>query len=406
MILLNMKSLRVVAAFAAVCFSIGCTDRSVGEGEYLIEGRIKNIPDSTVIELFKSDGRLMSVVARDTVIGGMFEFRDTVSEKPSQLGIYSLSKGFPNCILPVWVRAGETVTVTGEDNLLLTWRVKSRIKEQKDENDFMAVQFPEKKKSLIYQVEEADILKSMRPLRGEERRAVWRKVDSLRRLYEPLDSISDRKVLEYMRTAPVTAKWLDVLAMQSRMFKRGYGKVDSALIYDLYSRLSPADLETELGKIITASLNPPKTVSVGDAMADGDLYDAEGNVHHLSEFSGKYILLDFWSVGCGPCMESIPEGNEMARKHADRLAFVRLSLDGKETWTKTLKEKKSDCHEWNEFKAWGTGLSAAYKVNGIPQFVLISPEGKVIDIWSGYGQGSLRSKIASHLGERKWRLTD
>ena len=393
-----MKSLRVVAVFAAVCLSVGCTDRRAGEGEYLIEGRIKNIPDSAVIELFKRDGRLMSVVAKDTVIGGRFEFRDTISGEPSQLGIYSLSKGFPNCILPVWVRAGEKVTVTGEDNLLLTWKVRSRIGEQKDENSFMAVRFPEKRVSLLHQVEEADILKDIRGLGGEERRAAWRKVDSLRRLYEPFDSISDHKVLEYMRTAPVTAKWLDEMAQQAQAFRSGYGKVDSALIYGLYSRLSPADLETGQGRIITASLNPPKTVGVGDAMADGDLYDAEGNVHHLSGFSGKYILLDFWSVGCGPCMESIPEGNETARKYADRLAFVRLSLDGKETWTKALKEKKSDCIEWNELKAWGTGLSAAYRVNGIPHFVLISPEGKVIDIWSGYGRGSLRSKIAHHLG--------
>ena len=203
-----------------------------------------------------------------------------------------------------------------------------------------------------------------------------------------------------MRTAPVTAKWLDEMAQQAQAFRSGYGKVDSALIYGLYSRLSPADLETGQGRIITASLNPPKTVGVGDAMADGDLYDAEGNVRHLSEFSGKYIFLDFWSVGCDPCMESIPEGNETARKYADRLAFVRLSLDGKETWKKALKEKKSDCIEWNELKAWGTGLSAAYQVNGIPHFVLISPEGKVIDFWSGYGQGSLRSKVSQYLDSK------
>ncbi len=143
-----------------------------------------------------------------------------------------------------------------------------------------------------------------------------------------------------------------------------------------------------------------RRVGEGEYLIEGRIKNIPDStvIELLSEFFGKYILLDFWSVGCGPCMESIPEGNETARKHADRLAFVRLSLDGKETWTKALKEKKSDCIEWNELKAWGTGLSAAYQVNGIPHFVLISPEGKVIDIWSGYGLGSLRSRIAHHLG--------
>ena len=395
-----MRIIRSVVIAAVICLSVGCADRSVGDGEYLIEGIVKNIPDSTVIDLLRVDGRMMSVVATDTVISGRFEFRDTVSGGPSQLGICSFSKGFPNQVLPVWVKSGEKITVSGEDNLLLTWKVRSRVKEQKDENDFLAAQFPEKKESLIYQVEEADILKDLRQLHGEERRAAWKKVDSLRKLYEPLDSISDHKVLEYMRTAPVTAKWLDVLATRSRMFRSGYGKADSTLIYDLYSRLTPSDLETELGKIISASLNPSKVVGVGDTMADGDLYDKDGNIHHLSEFSGKYILLDFWSIGCGPCMESVPEGNEIAREYVDRLAFVRISQDGKGTWTKALEEKQSDCIEWNELKPWGTGLSATYQVSGIPHFVLISPEGKIIDTWTGYGRGSLLSKVNQHLGAK------
>ena len=101
-------------------------------------------------------------------------------------------------------------------------------------------------------------------------------------------------------------------------------------------------------------------------------------------------------------MESIPEGNELAREFADRLAFVRLSVDGEETWKKVLKkvlkEEKSDCVEWNEFKPMGAGLSASYLANGIPHFVLISPEAKVIDIWTGYGKGSLRSRLLRHLG--------
>ena len=70
-------------------------------------------------------------MAQDTVIGGRFEFRDTISGGAVQFGLCSFGKGFPNNILPVWVKPGVKVTVTGEDNLLLTWRVKSRLPEQK-----------------------------------------------------------------------------------------------------------------------------------------------------------------------------------------------------------------------------------------------------------------------------------
>mgnify|MGYP003057865721 CR=1 FL=1 len=74
--------------------------------------------------------------------------------------------------------------------------------------------------------------------------------------------------------------------------------------------MSEADKATEAGQIITGYMNLPETVNVGDEMADGDLYDLDGNVRHLSEFKGKYILLDFWSQGCGPCLQSLPELEE------------------------------------------------------------------------------------------------
>ena len=392
-----MKIIKELAIIALTFISVGCTDRSVGDGEYLIEGFVRNIPDSTVINLLKSEGRMMSLVAADTVIGGRFEFRDTISGEAARLGICSFSEGFPNLSLPVWVKPGEKVKITGEDNLLLTWTVKSQIPEQKTENDFLSVQFPEKRQALAYAVEEADILRYLRGLQGEERRAAWRKVDSLRRLYEPLDSIAELKVLEYMRTAPVSTRWMEELAMVARSIQGGYMSFDNDLIQELYSRLSPADLESEFGQVISASLNPQKVVKVGDAMADGDLYDVDGNLHHLAEFTGKFILLDFWSLGCGPCMQSVPEGNEVARKYSDKLAFVRVGLDPKDTWLKAVKEKKSDCYEWNELKSWGIGLTASYQVSGIPHFVLISPEAKVIDTWTGYGKGSLHSKVQKYL---------
>ena len=39
------------------------------------------------------------------------------------------------------------------------------------------------------------------------------------------------------------------------------------------------------------------------------------------------------------------------------------------------------------------GLYAVYNVNGIPNYVLISPEGKIVKMWSGYGKGSLKLKM-------------
>ena len=75
-------------------------------------------------------------------------------------------------------------------------------------------------------------------------------------------------------------------------------------------------------------------------MADADLYDLEGNVHHLADFKGKYIMLDFWSRGCGPCLMALPEMKEVAEMYKDRLTIVSLSIDTKKGW-----ETASKTHE-------------------------------------------------------------
>jgi hypothetical protein len=51
-------------------------------------------------------------------------------------------------------------------------------------------------------------------------------------------------------------------------------------------------------------------------------------------------------------------------------------------------------------KAYG-GLAANYGVSGIPNYVMISPEGKVVDNWSGFGTGSLKKKMKEHINKKE-----
>ena len=47
-------------------------------------------------------------------------------------------------------------------------------------------------------------------------------------------------------------------------------------------------------------------LEVGDIYVDAELFDMQGNEHHLSEAftDGRYVLLDFWNLGCGACRQS------------------------------------------------------------------------------------------------------
>lgn len=144
-------------------------------------------------------------------------------------------------------------------------------------------------------------------------------------------------------------------------------------------------------------VNQPKAVEIGDEMADGDLFDVDGRLHHLVELKGKYILLNFWSRGCAPCIAAIPEMEEIAQRYASRLAVVSISEDSESSWKEFIHLKKLKGLQWNQLGKSSPTLKQSYRFNAIPVYVLISPEGKVIDKWIGYEKNHLKNKIKNLL---------
>ncbi len=370
------------------------------EGEFVIYGELQNVPDGSVLELLRPDGKVMFRITSDTVVDGKFVLKDTItSSKPRKLYLTARSKGFSNSLVNIWVKSGTCVKITGEDCLFPLWSIESDVPEQQVESEFSKLALNERRQMLKYSTERSDLIAAHPNMDFDQ--SDIKKLDSLLKLYLPLyDSIALQE-LNYMKEAPVTAVWLDRYAtyVPFLQWNKSFGHED--LIRSLYDRMSEADRATEEGQLITAYLNLPKPVNVGDKMVDGDLYDLEGNARHLSEFKGKYILLDFWSQGCGPCLQSFPELKEVSEMYKDSLEIVSISMDTKESWSDFVERKGLTGNQWNEFAKGTTGLAAVYQVKGIPRYVMISPEGIVVAMWSGYGPGSIKKKMQQLIQEEQ-----
>ena len=372
----------------------------VPEGEFVIYGELQNVPDGSVLELLRSEGNLMPRITSDTVMDGKFVFRDTITDSQAhKLRLTARSKGFPNTFLNIWVKSGAYVKITGNDCLHSLWHVESDVPEQQAENEFSKLVLNDRRQMLKYLTERSDLIAAHPNMDFDQ--SDIKKLDSLLKLYLPLyDSIALQE-LNYMKEAPVTAVWLDRYAtyVPFLQWNKSFGHED--LIRSLYDRMSEADRATEEGQLIAAYLNLPEVVNVGDQMVDGDLYDVKGNLHHLSEFKGKYIMLDFWSLGCGPCLQSFPELKEVSEMYKDSLEIVSISMDTKESWSDFVERKGLTGNQWNEFAKGTTGLAAVYQVKGIPRYVMISPEGIVVGMWSGYGPGSIKEKVQHLIQEEQ-----
>ena len=137
----------------------------------------------------------------------------------------------------------------------------------------------------------------------------------------------------------------------------------------------------------------PVSADIGDDMVDADLIDRDGNIRHLSEFKGKYILLDFWNRGCGPCMKAFPEAAEISEAYKGTLEVVGICIGNKKSMDAVLTKYEPKGNQWRQRNLGAKGLVIAYQVMSVPHYVLISPEGKILDMWTGYRKGLLKEKM-------------
>jgi thiol-disulfide isomerase/thioredoxin len=60
--------------------------------------------------------------------------------------------------------------------------------------------------------------------------------------------------------------------------------------------------------------------------ADFKLEDMQGKTHSLSDYRGKWVLVNFWATWCPPCLAEIPELKALANSHKD-LAVIGIAME-------------------------------------------------------------------------------
>ncbi|MBE6287768.1 MAG: AhpC/TSA family protein [Mediterranea massiliensis] len=367
---------------------------------YEIFGKVENVEDSTVIMLFRRMGKMGKGIAKDTIIGGKFYFKikpDSLVKDALSLGCYQNSE-FPSKGLELWASAGDRIKVEGKNTLIYTWDVKA----QAPENAVLRAYINDSRQLWD---EFQQILISQNKLRQHRRKAKLEEIKTLKQQYDSLEQLShliigkiNENEIRRMKQTKVDEIWmskLQTLATSSK-YTLNFPASRKEAIIALYNSLTEEQKQHQLAQEACALLFPPQHVKVGEEMKDADLYDLQGGLHHLSELKGKYILIDFWSRGCGPCINAIPELKELVTLFPNRLNVVSISLDTKEVWQEATNRYDMTGNNWNDLKG-EAGIYSQYRQGGIPDYTLISPEGIVLEQWMGYGKGSLKAKLAEYL---------
>ncbi len=112
--------------------------------------------------------------------------------------------------------------------------------------------------------------------------------------------------------------------------------------------------------------------------ADFSLPDLEGKVHRLSDYRGKWVLVNYWATWCPPCLEELPELEVFHSTHADKHAVV-LGVNMEDI---SLDELRRFTQE--QFLSYPILLAGARpssllgEVPGLPTSFLINPQGEIV----------------------------
>jgi len=157
---------------------------------------------------------------------------------------------------------------------------------------------------------------------------------------------------------------------------------------------------------VEAMLEPKdsqKTAFIGQQFTDLEMADPDGKMHKISELVGEghWVLVDFWASWCGPCRAEMPNVLEAYNKyHAKGFEVIGVSFDQKkEAWVKAVDQLKMPWLQISDLKGWNCAAAPIYKVDGIPDNILIDPQGRIID--RALRGKALHTRLEKLLGESK-----
>lgn len=200
--------------------------------------------------------------------------------------------------------------------------------------------------------------------------------------------------LAFVKTHPTS--WVSLEALQQAQM---WNLPKYAEVAPLYASLTPAQHASPPGQQYGELLAGLKVTALGVQAPPFTLRTPSGQQVSLTDYRGKYVLVDFWASWCGPCRNENPVLLKAYEAFKGRnFEVLGVSLDEERTHEKWVKAIADDHMPWtqvSDLRGFNSTTAQQYGVQAIPQNFLIDPSGIIVA--SNLRGGELMSTLAKFI---------
>jgi peroxiredoxin len=224
----------------------------------------------------------------------------------------------------------------------------------------------------------SDSLVKLVDFRGKKLVAVETHIDFIRDSIDNLiDNVYKKAALDYP-SSPLGLYALCKYAERPYVNQRVKSK--PAEIAVLLNKLDPTIQQLSSAKILAGKLALGQQMAIGKSIKDIALKDTAVKIYKVSDFKGKYLLIDFWASWCMPCRAESPSlikaYNQYKNKGFQILSITRDDVTEKANWLKAIEKDKVNI--WPQLSDFNDLAQKAYGIRFIPANYLIDPNGVII----------------------------
>lgn len=155
-------------------------------------------------------------------------------------------------------------------------------------------------------------------------------------------------------------------------------------IEPIFLKLSKEVRQLTTARQLEARFLAERSIKIGSKAPDFSQPDTQGKMVKVSDFKGKYVLIDFWASWCSPCRAENPNLVKAYHKYNSKgLEVLAVSLDdtkGRGAWLKAIEDDGMPWIHVADLKGWSNEAAVLYGVRAVPQNYLVDPQGNIIAI--------------------------